>query len=180
MNNYKENEVDDVATHNQQLVESPKVPAQFTIDVYKSFSDYLELKYGEYEIINHNRQKELDYVLSIGTENAKEKLKFERYPILFEGKKPRIDVLENLGKIACAFSADPKYPEIKSMTVTTTINKIMVLKVKRTREKYLKCVKQYLGRVKEFGIVDVSDFVNRIPKQYLETSSTSSFGEKDE
>jgi len=174
----KNDDVDDVATHNQQLAESPRIPAQFTMDVYEQFTDYLELKYLTYGESDHNKQKELDYVFSLGIEKAKEKLECS---ILFEEKKPRRDVLENLGKIACAFSADPKYPKIKSMAITKTINKVMGLKDKRTREKYLKCVKQYLGRVKEFGIVDVSDFVNRIPKQYLDTtSSTSSFGEKYE
>ena len=56
-----------VATHNQQLFQSPKVPAQFTIDVYKPFSDYLKLKYYENEDVIHiNKQKELDYIFSLG------------------------------------------------------------------------------------------------------------------
>ena len=175
----QEDDVDDVVRHNQQLIQSPIIPAQFTIDVYKPFSDYLKLKYRENEDeINNNKQKELDYVLSIGIEKAKEELKFEMYPILFEGKKPREDVMNKLVRIAKEFLSHTDYPILKSMAITNTINKILDSKDKRTKKKYHKCIQTYVGLPKELGNTDVSEFVNRIPKEYLNaTSSSTSFQE---
>lgn len=177
----KEDDVDDVVRKNQQLIQSPKIPAEFTLDVYKPFSDYLKLKYGEYEDeeANRNRQKELDYVFSLGVEKAKEKLEFEIYPILFEEKKPRKDVMIKLIKIAKEFQSNPEYPKIKSMNITKAINKIMGSMCDRTKEKYHKCVHQYLTKPGELGIADVSEFVERLSNEYLDTTSTSSFREDE-
>ena len=170
----QEDDVDDVVRHNQQLIQSPIIPAQFTIDVYKPFSDYLKLKYRENEDeINNNKQKELDYVLSIGIEKAKEELKFEMYPILFEGKKPREDVMNKLVRIAKEFLTHTDYPILKSMAITNTINKILDSKDKRTKKKYHRCIQTYVGLPKELGNTDVSEFVNRIPKEYLNATSSS-------
>ena len=175
----QDNDVDDVATNNQLLIESPTIPAQFTIDVYKPFSDYLKLKYGENEDeINNNRQKETDYVFSIGIGKAKEKLEFDMYPILFEGKKPREDVMNKLVSIAKEFQSYPEYPIIKSMTITNIIDRILDSKDKRTKKKYRKCIQTYVGLPKELGNTDVSEFVNRITKEFVDTtSSTTSFQE---
>jgi len=175
----QDNDVDDVATSNQLLIQSSLLLAQFTLDVYKPFSDYLKLKYTENEEeINLNRQKELDYVFRIGIEKAKEKLEFEMYPILFEGKKPREDVMNKLVRIAKDFQSHPAYPILKSMAITNTVNKILDSKDKRTKKKYHKCIQTYIGSVKELGNTDVSGFIDRIPKEFLNTtSSTTSFQE---
>jgi len=176
----QDNDLDDVATNNQLLIESPTIPAQFTIDVYKPFSDYLKLKYGENEDeINNNRQKETDYIFSIGIVKAKEKLEFDMYPILFEGKKPREDVMNKLVSIAKEFQSHTGYPILKSMAITNTVNKILDSKDKRTKKKYQKCIQTYIGSPKELGNTDVSEFVNRITKVFLDTtSSTTSFQEE--
>jgi len=161
----QEEVVDDVARNNHQLIQSPTIPAQFTLDIYKPFSDYLKLKYRENEDeVNLNRQKEVDYVFSIGIVKAKEKLEFDMYPILFEGKKPREDVMCNLIKISKGFLSHPEYPILKSMAITNTVNKIMGSKDKRTKKKYHKCIQTYVGSPKELGNTNVSEFVNRIQK----------------
>ena len=177
-----DNDDDDVARNNKQLIKPPKIPAEFTYYVYKPFSDYQTLKYGEYEDekANRNRQKDLDYVFSLGVEKAKEKLEFEIYPILWDGHKPRKDVLIKLVRIVKEFQSYPEYPKIKSMNVTKTINKIIDSMCDRTKEKYHNCVHQYLTKPGEFGIADVSEFVERLSNEYLDTtSSTSSFREDE-
>ena len=67
------------------------------------------------------------------------------------------------------------------MAITNTINKILDSKDKRTKEKYHKCIQTYVGLPKKLGNTDVSEFVNRIPKEYLNTTSSSSLieGELD-
>lgn len=175
MNNYKENDDEVVVMREQQLLQQ-KTNIDVSYLIYQKINNYLSKKYPNTHLDFKDKLKETDYIFSLGVERAEQELECS---ILFEEKKPRRDVLVNLGKIACVFKENPEYPNIKSMTITKTINTILGLKDKRTREKYLKCVKQYLGRVQEFGIVDISDFVNRIPRQNLDTTtSTSSFGEK--
>ena len=169
----QKDDVDDVVNNNQQLIQSPTVPAQFTVEAYDPFTDYLGLKYSTYEESENNKQKELDYVFRIGIEKAKEKLEFEMYPILFEGKKPREDVMNKLVRIAKEFQSHRDYPILKSMAITNTVNKILDSKDKRTKKKYHKCIQTYIGSVKELGNTNVSGFIDRIPKEYLNTTSSS-------
>jgi len=170
----QDNDVDDVVINNQQLIQSPRIPTQFTLEVYEPFIDYLGLKYVENEEANHNKQKELDFVFTLGIEKAKEKLEYEIYPILFEGKKPRKDVMNKLVRIAKVFQSYTAYPILKSMAITNTVNKILDSKDKRTKEKYHKCIQTYVGLPKELGNTDVSEFVNRIPKEFLNATSSTS------
>lgn len=173
----QDNDVDDVAIINKQLIQSPRIPAQFTLHVYKPFSEYLKLKYGEdEEVINHHRQEELDYVFSIGIKKTKNELD---HPILFKEKKPRKDELYRLGKIASDLKLFSGYPKIKSMNITKTINRVMNSKDSRTKTKYHQWVQQYIGKPKEFGLTDVSEFVNRIPDEYLDTTTSTSSSEEE-
>jgi hypothetical protein len=166
---------DDVdVANNQQLCEFPTVPAQFSLDIYQPFTAYLQSKYGDEEEINLNRQEELDYVLSLGIEKAKEKLQFKMYPILFEDKKPRQDVMDKLVSIAKEFKSHPEYPIIKSMSITNIIDRVMDSKDKRTKRKYHKCIEKYVGEPKELGKTDVSGFIERIPNDFLNTTSSTS------
>jgi len=172
----QDNDVDDVASNNQQLYQSSMIPARFTIDVYKPFSDYLKLKYGEdrdAEDVILNKQKEFDYVFTLGTEQAVKRLNFEIYPILFEGKPPRKDVMDKLIKIAKEFQSTPGYPIIKSMSITNIVDRIMNSKDKRTKKKYHKCIQEYIGLPKELGNTDVTGFIERIPNEFLNTTSSS-------
>ena len=125
---------------------------------------------------NHNRQEELDYVFSLGIEKAKKEFEFERYPILFEGKKPRADEMNKLVRIAKEFKSYTGYPIIKSMSIANIVNRIIESsdKCNRTRKKYQKCIQTYIGDPKELGNCDVSGFVQRIPDEFLNTSSSTS------
>jgi len=178
--NLDDNDVDDVVNNNQQLCEFPTIPTQVSLDTHQRFSEYLQSKYGDEKDIFLNKHKELDYVFTLGIEKAKEKLQFEIYPLLFEGKPPRADVMKKLVTIAKEFQSYPDYPIIKSMTITNIIDRVMDSKDKRTKRKYHKCIEKYVGEPKELGKTDVSGFIERIPNEFLNTtSSTSSFIEGD-
>ncbi len=168
---------DDDDANNQQLYEFPTVPAQFSLDIYEPFNAYLQSKYVDQEEISHNRQEELDYVFSLGIEKAKKEFEFEKYPILFEGKKPRGDEMNKLVRIAKEFKSYPGYPIIKSMSIANIVNRIIDSsdKYNRTGKKYQKCIQTYIGDSKELGNCDVSGFVQRIPDEFLKTSSSTSF-----
>ncbi len=64
------------------------------------------------------------------------------------------------------------------MSIANIVNRIIESndKYNRTRKKYQKCIQTYIGDPKELGNCDVSGFVQRIPDEFLKTtSSTSSF-----
>jgi len=173
-------ENDDVVVVNQNqhlLQQKTKTTIDVSHPIYQKIHSYLSKKYPNANLHFKDILKETDYIFSIGIERAEKELDCL---ILFEERKPRSDVLENLGKIANEFQSYPEYPKIKSMTITKTINKIMGSKDKRTKGKYHNCVHQYVTKPGELGIVDVSNFVNRVPHEYLDTtSSTSSFIEEE-
>jgi len=173
----KLNDVDDVAKRNQQLLQQKtKTSIDVSHPIYQKINRYLSKKYPNTNLEFKDRRKETDYIFSLGVERAEKELECS---ILFEEKKPRRDVLENLGKMAHEFLIHHQYPEIQPMVVTKVINKVMGSRCDRTKEKYKKCITQYTKNSGELGNLDISLFVERIPKQYLPTtSSTSSFGEK--
>lgn len=172
-------DVDVVVTQNQHpLQQMKKTTVEVSHPIYQRINSYISKKYPTSKYLGDTIAKEIDYIFSLGVEKAEKELECL---LLFEEKKPRMDVLENLGKIANELQSNPDYPKIKSMTITKTINKILGSKVNRTKTKYHNCIHQYITKPGELGIVDVSNFVNRIPNRFLNTTtSTSSFGENYE
>jgi len=174
----QENDDDVIVNQNQQLLQQKtKTTVEVSYPIYQKICDYISKKYPNTEELGDEKAKEIDNIFSVGIDKLEKELECI---LLFEEKNPRKDVLINLGKIANEFLSNPDYPKINAMSNTKTINKIMGSKDHRTKEKYHRCVHQYLGIPKEQGLTNVSGFVNRIPKQILDTtSSTSSFIEQD-
>ena len=174
--NNRHNDDDVVANQNLQILEKTSVNVSYPI--YQKINSYISKKYPNSKYLGEQKAKEIDHIFSLGIEQAEKELECS---ILFEEKKPRKDVLQNLGKLAQEFLLLPDYPNIKAMAVTKTINKVIGFRDKRTKKKYEKCVHQYIGKPGDFAITNVSGFVERIPNEFLNTtSSTSSFGEKYE
>lgn len=165
--------------NNQHLLqEKIKLSIDVSYPIYQKIDSYLFKKYPNTDLDFKDNLKENDYIFSLGIEKAEKELECS---ILFEEKKPRRDVLENLGKMAHEFLIYHQYPVIHPMVVTKVINKVMGSRDNRTKEKYKKCITQYTKYSGEFGNLDISLFVERIPNEFLNTtSSTSSFGEKYE
>jgi len=162
----------DVANGNQQLLQK-KVEIELSYPTYQRIKDYLNKKYPNSNLYYEDKLHEIDYLFSLGLEQAKKEFEC---PILFEERIPRKDRMEKLGKIALEFTLHPNYPKIKSLAIVNIINKILPLQDKRTIKKYLYCINQYIGKPKEFGECDVSGFVERMPDEFFKTSSsTSSF-----
>jgi len=171
----KENDDDVVAKQSQQLLQKTSIDVSYPI--YQRITNYLSRKYPNSELSPVDKLNEANHIFVLGIEKAEKELECK---ILFEENKPRKDVLTNLGKIANEFLKSPTYPEIRAVTLRPTINKVLGLRDNRTIEKYERCIHQYIGRPGELGLTDVSSFVERIPKQFMDTtSSTSSFGDKN-
>ena len=162
-----------VANHSKQILEEISIDVSYT--VYQKMDGYLFKKHPNTKLNFKDLLKENDYIFSLGIDQAEKELE---NLILFEEKKPRKDVMINLGKIANELLKSPTYPKIRAVTLLPTINKVMPFGDKRTKAKYLKCIQQYLEEPGELSITDVSGFIDRIPNEFLNTtSSTTSFEE---
>jgi len=135
-------------------------------DLFQKINEeYLIPKYNnDKKRIEENRNKDIDNIIMSGLLCEIKAFTTSSSSLLFEEKSPRADVLENLGKIANEFLKCPTYPEIHPRVLIFAINKVMGTKVKRTKEKYQKCILQYSNSDGRLGILNVSGFVERIPK----------------
>ena len=159
-----------VAMQSQQVL---KTSVDVSYSTYQRFTDLLSRKYPNSELWAEDKLNEANHIFSLGIEQAEKELEC---PILYEERKPRKDVMINLGKIANEFLKSSAYPEMRAVTLRQTINKVLGLGDDRTKKKYERCIHQYIGRPGELGLTDVSGFVERLPKQFVDTtSSTSSF-----
>jgi len=160
---------EDVAKESQQLLQKTSIDVSYPI--YQKINSYLFKKYPNTNLDFKDKLKETDHIFSLGIDQAEKEVEC---PILYEEKKPRKDVLINLGKIANEFLKSPTYPEVRALTLRQILNKVLGLGDDRTIKKYERCVLQYIGKPKEFGLTDVSGFMERIPNEFLDTTSSSS------
>ena len=157
------------------------------LGLQKQFGDYLNLKYFKNEEkIDSNEQREFDEVVQLGIWQKRKDLQSDSI-LLHKGKKPRKDVWGKLGSIASLFLSYSTYPHIHGCALPTTLNTALGDVDYRVYRDYRKTVLLYcnfdnnvIDRAKDsmLGQLDVSSFVKQIPKQYITTSSTSSFGEE--
>jgi len=83
--------------------------------------------------------------------------------ILFDGKPPRIDVLERLRELARLFKGQSEwYPNFKEKQVFGLIKVILGLADQRTKKKYFECVRKYSTPDKIKGQYDVTQFCKEL------------------
>ena len=185
MNSNLKNDDDVVVT--QQLISSPIITHQkISLKLRKELTNYLKLKYCNNEkAIDVNEQKEFEYIVNLGLIQAKKLLFTKESSLLHKGKKPRKDVWRNLGRIASEFLNCSSQPIIPSQYLSQILNKSLGDKDFRVIKDYRKTVLLYCNKDEltidrsndsRLGELDVTFFVSQVPKQYLTTSSTSSFG----
>lgn len=184
MNSNLKNDNDVVA---QQLISSDVITHQkISLNLRKEFTNYLKLKFCNNEkAIDVNEQKEFEHIFKSGLIQAKNLLFTKESSLLHKGKKPRKDVWYNLGRIASEFLNCSSYPIIQSQYLSQILNKSLGDKDFRVIKDYRKTVLLYCNKDEliidrsndsRLGELDVTFFVTQVPKQYLTTSSTSSFG----
>lgn len=177
----QQNDVDVVV---QEKYTYKKIP----LTLQKQFSDYLNLKYFKNEEqIDSNEQREFDEVVQLGISQKKKDLHSNSI-LLHKGKKPRKDVWGKLGSIASLFLSYTTYPQIQGCVLAITLNTALGDVDYRVYRDYRRTVLLYcnfddnvIDRAKDsiLGQLNVSGFVKQIPKQYITTSSTSSFFEEE-
>lgn len=146
--------------------------------LYKEFGDFMNLKYNKNdEAILKNEESEAEKIFHLGLISAKKGLDSDSI-LLHKDKKPRKDVMIKLGKIANEFLFMTDYPVIPGIALKKIINKALGNVDPRVYDDYKKTVLDYSKKDSKFGRLDISFFVQLIPKQFIEhytTSSSSSF-----
>jgi len=177
---------DDVVVANLQT------SVDLSYDIYQQINDYLKIKYNDEEEIYQNRNKEIQLVFQLGLIQAKQNLSSNNSSLLHKERKPRKDVWVKLGRIAKNLLDCHSYPKINGITLKHIINQVLGDGDPRVIRDYSKTVLLYCNveedyiekvvarnKLNKFGELDVSLFLSLIPKQYIATSSTSSFGDKN-
>ncbi len=191
MSKITKDDVDDVVNGQQLTVHSNnKTYKKLSLGLNKAFSDYLKLKLNNNEeAINVNEEYEFENIVNLGLIQAKTNLFSKHSILLHKGKKPRSDVWDRLGRIAKAFLDCKTYPKIPSYGLAQLLNKALGDRDYRVIQDYRKTVLSYcnfdeqiINRCNDsrLGEIDVAFFVSQIPKQYLTTSSTSSFAPEED
>lgn len=187
MNKTEKDDDDVVVVNDQQLTiqYDTMTYKKLSLRTYRSFSDYLKLKFNKNEdAINKTEEQEFDNVIRLGIITATKNLFVNDSILLHKGRNPRKDVWKKLGKIAIEFRDCNTYPNILGKYIRPLICKALGNKDPRVIEDYRNTVLKYSGYNDQiiercsdsrFGDIDVSFFVLLIPKQYITTSSTSSF-----
>ena len=171
------------------VVARPKTTVDVTYDVYQEINRYLLIKYNNEDLAKQNRDKEIDSIFQLGLIQAKQNLSSDSSSLLHKERKPRKDVWERLGRIAKEFLDCTAYPKIPGGAIPQILNKVLPNRDPRVIRDYRKTILSYCN-VREdvinrctndsrLGELNVSFFVELIPKQYITSSSTSSFFEEE-
>ena len=83
--------------------------------------------------------------------------------ILIDGRTPRIDMLENLEKIANLLKAQSEhFPTFKPKLLSILVEKAIGLRVDRTKKKYIDCITRYSEKDKLHGVYVVTEFCEKL------------------
>jgi len=83
--------------------------------------------------------------------------------ILIDGKSPRIDVLENLEKIAGLLKTQSEhFPTFKPRLLSILVEKAIGPRDDRIKKKYIDCVTKYSEKDKIHGIYVVTEFCEKL------------------
>ena len=79
--------------------------------------------------------------------------------ILVDGRPPRIDMLENLEKIAKMLKTQSElFPKFKPVHLSILVEKTIGPRDNRTKKKYIDCITRYSKKDTIHGVYDVTEF----------------------
>lgn len=138
---------------------------------YLQFEEFLKTKYPESYDSFTNKEKldKFETVFMMGLNQAKKFLtQNNSCDLLFHDKAPRADMIQKLGNILWELEDIGSYPIIPPLKIRTAIKKVLSSRDKRTRDRYLDWILQYSHHQREFNKVDLSQLVNRFPKDKIQ------------
>jgi len=122
-------------------------------------TDILEIRMNEINQILHNVFKAFQLNMFPKWEYSKFIQHTTSSSFLIDGRPPRIDMLENLKKIAKLLKTQSEFfPKFKPKILLILIEKAIESKDPRTKKKYLNCIIKYSDKDQLHVLYDVTQF----------------------
>lgn len=143
--------------------------SEFTF--YRQFEDFLKTKFSD-EYASLSDEKKIDNFENIFMMGLRQAQKFhalkQSCDLLWNEKPPRTDMIKKLGNILWELGSEPSYPIVPPLKIRSAIKKVLSSRDKRTQNRYLQWIIQYSHHKREFNTVDMSELVNRFPKNKIQ------------
>ena len=131
--------------------------------LFNEFKESLNQKFNhDDELVSKSLQKELDYVFFLGLQQYKKSYTTTSTSLLYNGKKPRKDVLRNLKKLSEFLYDYGKFPHFKKHDLFSIINDAFGQMDSRTKTKYLDCIIDNSLKNNSNGTFDVKTFAQQL------------------
>jgi len=131
--------------------------------LFNEFKEFLNKKFKhDDEMISKNLQKELDYIFFLGLQQYKISHTTSSTSLLYNGKKPRRDVLTNLKKLSEFLYDYEKFPHFRKHDLFSIINDAFGQIDSRTKTKYLNCIIANSLKNNSNGTFNVQTFTKQL------------------
>lgn len=140
----------------------------FAASIYNQFESYLKLRYPDVTLSSEEKLDKFETIFMMGLRQAKEFLKQKKScDLLWNGKTPRSDMVNNLGNIIWELQKIQSFPIVPPLRITSAIRKTLSSKDKRTQNVYLDWIIQYSNHKRDYNSIDLSYLVRAIDEDKI-------------
>ena len=135
---------------------------------YQQFKEFLKEKYPDESFTNEQVQDNFENIFMMGLRQAQKFHSIKQScDLLWDDKVPRADMLKKMGNILWELQSISSYPIVPPLKIRAAIKKVLSSRDKRTQMRYLDWIIQYSNHKPQFNVVDLSELVNRFPKNKI-------------
>ncbi len=140
----------------------------FAVSLYNQFEDYLKVRYPDTILSSEEKLDKFETIFMMGLRQAKEFLKQKKScDLLWNGKTPRSDMVNNLGNIIWELQKIQSFPIVPPLSITSAIRKTLSSKDKRTQKVYLDWIIQYSNHKRIYNSIDLSYLIHAIDEDKI-------------
>jgi len=135
---------------------------------YQQFKKFLKEKYPDESFTPKQIQDNFENIFMMGLRQAQKFHSIKQScDLLWEDKVPRADMIKKLGNILWELESISSYPSVPPLKIRAAIKKVLSSRDKRTQTRYLDWIIQYSDHKPQFNVVDLTQLVNRFPKNKI-------------
>jgi len=137
---------------------------------YEQFENFLKIRYSdEYSSFSvANKVDKFENIFMMGLRQAQKVHELKQScDLLWGDKPPRADMVQKLGNILWELQNIVSFPIVPPLKIRSAIKKVLSSRDKRTQKRYLDWIIQYSNHKPQFNTVDLTELVNRFPKNKM-------------
>jgi hypothetical protein len=139
-----------------------------TATVYTKFEKFMCLKYPGQVLTEEEKLDKFENIFMMGLRQAQKFHSIKQScDLLWGDKVPRADMIKKLGNILWELESTSSYPLVPPLKIRAAIKKVLSSRDKRTQTRYLDWIIQYSDHKPQFNVVDLTQLVNRFPKNKI-------------